>query len=222
MIALNSVEESRLRIRSEHRRYLRPSRMRWIRSMLSGRSSISRMRAFFAIPVPSNRKPQNGLQSDIAGCSNAQPQLVGQVFQPDKALHACKKLQVVHRFGQEIVCPEIQAGDPVRILIQCRHKDNRDMGGGGPGFQSAADFKAIQSRHHYIEQNHIDIAVFADIERCITIRWRSRLHNIPRSAALPAASHWQEHHQQQVCGPSYFTPVKLTVKRRQDRILWFR
>ena len=62
---------------------------------------------------------------------------------------------VLERFGQVVDTAGLEPLDLGGSLGQGSHKDNRDVPGGGEGFQLPTGLEAIDARHHHVHQDQV-------------------------------------------------------------------
>ncbi|MNT14923.1 hypothetical protein D3C72_1499470 [compost metagenome] len=61
----------------------------------------------------------------------------------------------LQRLGDIVDPARLERGDLVLGLGQRGHENHRDLSGACQRLQAAADFKAVQSRHHHVEQDQV-------------------------------------------------------------------
>jgi len=59
----------------------------------------------------------------------------------------------------------LESADAIRDLVQRRHHDDGYMRHSLIALQTPADLETVHAGHHDVEQHHVDLTVFADVDR---------------------------------------------------------
>ena len=97
--------------------------------------------------------------------SALRPQFVRKHLEPHQALDAAKQGNVIHRLGEEVIGPGLQAAHPVFQLVKGGHHDDRNMLRGRLGLETLAHFDAVNARHHHVEEHNIGFGALHRLQR---------------------------------------------------------
>ena len=124
------------------------------------------------------------LNADLFRRDSTHAQLVSHHFQARQRAHARDQRHVRYRFGQKVVGAGIEPAHAIRRLIELRHHHHRDMVGGGVALELAADLKAVQPRHHDVEQHHLALRALTDRQRIAAVHGGENVEIFRRKPGL--------------------------------------
>jgi hypothetical protein len=118
-----------------------------------------------AVGIDGLHRPGRLLHGDFLAGKRAGAQLVGKGLETDEALDARHELHVVDRLGEEVVGADFETADAVGRLIERGDHQHRNVLRLLAGLQAAANLEAIHFRHHDVEEDDVDVADVAQVQR---------------------------------------------------------